>query len=57
LLGVAVGLAHGVVDVDVGQPFGAGQQRGVPGQVDQQPRRDRVELADMAERERAQERP
>ena len=32
LLGVAVGLAHRVVDVDVGQLVGAGQQRGRRGQ-------------------------
>jgi len=50
LLGVAVGLTQRVVDVDVdvdvdvGQLVATGQQRGLPGQVDQQPGRDRVEL-------------
>ena len=57
LLGVAVGLTDGVVDVDVGQLAGSGQQRRSPGQVDQQSGRDRVELPDMAEGEVPQERP
>jgi hypothetical protein len=49
LLGVAVGLPDRVIDVDVGQFVGTGQQRRVPGKVDQQPGRDRIELPDMAE--------
>jgi len=40
----------------MGQLVGAGQQRRVPGQVDQQPGGDRIELADVTEGERAQER-
>jgi len=57
LLGVAVGLAQRVIHIDVGQLVGAGQQRRLTGQVDQQPRRHGVELTDMTEGERAQERP
>ena len=56
-LGVAEGLFHGVVDIDVSQLARAGQQRSCLAQVDQQPGRDRVELPDMPERERPQERP
>ena len=56
LLGVAVGLPHGVIDVEVGQLVGAEQQRSPRGQIGQQPGRDRVELPDVAEGERAQER-
>ena len=57
LLGIAVGRFHGVVDVDVRQRVGAGQQRRLPAQVDQQPGRDRVELPDMPKHEGPQERP
>jgi len=56
-LGVAVGLAQRVIDVEVGQLVGTGQQRHLPGQGDQQPGRHRVELTDVAEGEAAQERP
>ena len=56
VLGVAVGLAQGVIDVDVGQLVGTDQQRRQRGQADQQPGGDRAELADVAEGEAAQER-
>jgi hypothetical protein len=56
LLLVAVGGLDRVVDVDVAGLAGAGQDRGVHGQVDQEPGGDGIELADVAERERPQER-
>jgi hypothetical protein len=56
-LGVAVGRLHRVVDVHVGQRVRPGQQRGVAAQVDHQSGGDRVELPDMTEGERTQERP
>ncbi len=56
LLGVAVDLPHGVVDVDVGDLPGAGQQRGVRRQRGQEPGRHRIQLPDVAEGERPQER-
>jgi hypothetical protein len=55
LLGVPVGLAHGVVDVDDHELVGAGPYRHRAGQCGQQPGGDRVELADMAEGEQPQE--
>ena len=57
LLGVAVGLPDGVVDIDVDQPVRGGQQRRAPAQVDQQPRRGGVELPEVPEGEGPQERP
>jgi hypothetical protein len=45
LFAVAVGPLNGVVHVHIGDLIGAGQDRGVGGQVHQQPRRDRVQLA------------
>ena len=66
LLGVPVDLDDGVVDIDhayrrSGSVAGSAgrhrQQRGAAGQRDQEPGGDRVELADVAEGERPQERP
>src|SRR5664280_413766 len=57
LLGVAVRGFHGVVDIDIGDLVRPGQQRAAPGQLGQQLAGDRVELTDVAEGERAQERP
>jgi len=45
------------VDVEVGDLVGADQQRHAAGEVHQEPGRDRVELAHVAEGERPQERP
>ena len=53
LLGVAAGLAQRVIDIDVGQLVGAGQQRRLASQIDQQPAANRVELPDMADGETA----
>jgi hypothetical protein len=55
LLGVAIGLAHSVVDVDEHQPVGAGQQRGHRRQPSHQAGGHGVELADVTEGEPAQE--
>jgi hypothetical protein len=58
LLGLAVHPPQHRVDVDEREHVGlAEQQRHPPGQVDQQPRRGRLQLLDVPERERAQERP
>jgi len=56
LLGVAVGRANRVVDIDEGDLGGRREQRRIPGQAGQEPGRDRVQLPDMPELERAQER-
>src|SRR5450759_106862 len=56
LLGVAVRGFHGVVDIDIGDPVRPRQQRAAPGQLGQQLAGARVELTDVAEGERAQER-
>jgi hypothetical protein len=56
LVGRAVGLPHRVIDIDIRQPVGADHKRRPAGQTDQQPGRDRVELADVPEGEPAQER-
>jgi hypothetical protein len=56
LLGVAVGLAHGVVDIDEHQLIGAGEQRGHRRESGQQTGGHGIELADVAESEPAQER-
>ena len=50
--GVALGLTHRVIDVEVGQLVATEQQRRGSGQVDPRPGRDRNELADMTERDR-----
>ena len=55
-LGVPVGGFDRVVNVDVGALVGASQDRGVLGQGDHEPGGDRVELADVPEREAPQER-
>jgi hypothetical protein len=57
LPGIPVGAAHGVVDVDHHQLVGVGQDRGGGREAGQQTRGDGVELADMPEGERPQERP
>jgi len=51
-----VGLADGVVDIDETHLPDPGQQRGLRGQPGQEPGGDRVELADVTEGERPQER-
>ncbi len=56
LLGVAVGRPDRVIDIDVGDLVGTGQQRCPTGELGQHGGRDTVELADMTESERAQER-
>ena len=62
---MAVDLDHGVVDIDEREPArlsncrrrrGRRDQAGQAGQREQEPGRDRVELADMPEGERTQER-
>ena len=55
--GITEGRLHGVIDVDVGKLVGAGQQRSAGAQVDQQPRRERVELSNMTEGEGPEEQP
>ena len=57
LLGVAVGRLHGVIDVDVGDLIGTSQQRCPAGELAEQRGRDTVELPDVPEGERPQERP
>jgi len=57
LLGVAVGLTHRVIDIDISQPVRTGEQRSLPGQRREQPGVHRVELPNVSESERAQERP
>ena len=56
LLGVAVGRPDRVVDIDERHLRAGADQRGVPGQAGQEPGGDRVQLPDMAEPERPQER-
>jgi hypothetical protein len=56
LLGVAVGLPHRVVQVQEADLVGTGQQRSAVGQRGQECCGHRVELADVAEGEAAQER-
>jgi len=56
LLGVTVGGFHGVVDVEEADLIGPGQQRGVPGQVRQQPPGHRLKLQHVPEGEGTQER-
>jgi hypothetical protein len=52
-----MGSDDGVVDIDHGRAVDPGQQRGGIMQADQQPGRDRVELADMTEAKLPQKRP
>ena len=51
-----MGLPDRVIDIDVGDLIGAGQQRRRLRQGEQQPGGDRVQLPDMAEGHRPQER-
>ena len=55
LLGHPVDPALAGIDVEVGQHILAGQQRSTGGQASQQPPVHRVQLADVAVAERAQE--
>jgi len=57
LLGVAVGRPDRVVDIDVGELVRTGQQRAAVGQFAEHAGGDAIELADMTESERPQERP
>jgi hypothetical protein len=57
LLRVTVDLDDRVVNVDQHPALDAGQQRSAPGKPGQQPRGDRVELADVTEAQRPQKRP
>ncbi len=50
LLGVAVGAADRVVDIEVGHLIGTGQDRRVPGEAGQEPGGHRVQLPHMPER-------
>jgi len=56
LLGVAVGRFHGVVDVEEADRISPDQQRGVSGQIGQQPPRHRLKLQHVPKSKGAQER-